>query len=170
MKAKFIGVGTVVGAIFLFMWGALLHSGLPMETQGMTALPPAAMAALKLAPMSDGVYFGQGVWAAISLQERGGRDPNDIGPMLIREVFTDLAGAFLLCLLLLAVKCKGTMERAGVLAMAATAACMENQVSDWNWYGFSAQFSILEAVDIVGGWFLLGIILSLLKNKLAPEA
>jgi hypothetical protein len=71
---------------------------------------------------------------------------------------------------MLAIKCKATMHRGGVLAMAALAAGMENQISDWNWYGFSTQFTVFEMVDIVGSWFVLGLILSALKNKLAPDA
>lgn len=170
---KFIAVGTVAGAIFLFVWGGVLHSATPLPMQGLNEFKDnaAVVEAMKANTNGNGVYFGpQGVWTAVSFFPDFADKTHDLTPMLIKEVFTDVASAFLLCLLILAIKCKSTMERGGVLAMAALAAGMENQISDWNWYGFSAQFTAFEMVDIVGSWFVLGLILPALKNKLAPDA
>jgi len=172
--AKFIAVGTVVGAIFLFAWGGALHSATPLDMQGLHEFQngAAVVEAIRAnTPGGNGIYFAkEGLFAAVQFDPRIPDRTQNIGPMLLKEVLTDLASAFLLCLLLLAIKCTGTTQRAGVLATAALAASMENQISDWNWYGFSAAFSAFEMVDIVGSWFVLGLILSMLKNKLAPNA
>jgi hypothetical protein len=163
----------MVGAIFLFAWGAVLHSMTPLDLQGLHEFKDnaAVVAALKATTDGNGIYFGpQGVWLAISFRPDMTDKTQNLTPLLIREVLTDLASAFLLCLLLLAVRCRAALARGGVFAVAALAAGMENQVSDWNWYGFSAPFTVFELVDIVGSWFVLGVILSLLKDKIAPEA
>ncbi len=171
---RFIGIGTIGGAIFLFVWGALLHSGIPLRMQGLHEFRNSAAVADAIranAPNGNGIYFGkEGIFAAVHFEPGVADRAQNIGPLLVKEVFTDLASAFLLCLLTLAIKCSGAGQRAGVLATAAMAAAMENQISDWNWYGFSMQFSIFEMVDIVGSWFVLGLILSALKNKFAPDA
>jgi len=170
---KFLAIGTVVGAIFLFVWGGVLHSATPLTIQGLNEFQNSAAVADAIranAPGGNGIYFGkEGVFAAVRFEPGVTDRTHDIAPLMIREVMTDLASAFLLCLLILAIKCAGTGQRAGVLAIAALAAGMENQISDWNWYGFSLQFSVFELVDIVGSWFVLGLILSALKNKFAPQ-
>ena len=40
----------------------------------------------------------------------------------------------------------------------------------WNWYGFSTPFIAMEALDVVGKFFIGGLILSALMKKLAPAA
>lgn len=172
--AKFTAIGTVVGAVFLFVFGGIMHSAVPLDLQGLYEFQNSATVAEAVranAARGNGVYFGkEGLLAAVHFEPGVADRTQNIGPLMVKEVFTDLASAFLLCLLVLALKCTGTLQRAGALGIAALAAGMENQVSDWNWYGFSAQFSLFELADIVASWFLLGLILSLLKNKLAPEA
>ena len=174
MKGKFIAAGTIVGAIFLFMWGGALHSGVPMDVQGLYEFQDGAavtQAVKANGQRGNGIYFTkEGLWASVGFRPDMSDKTQDLAPYFVVEIITDLAVAFLLSLLILAIKCSGMMERAGVLAMVAVAAGFENQVSDWNWYGFSARFSVFEFIDIVGAWFVLGLILSTLKNKLAPSA
>lgn len=172
MNNKFLLVGSLVGAIFLFLWGGILHSATPLPIQGLNEFRGSALmieAIRAAAGNGNGVYFAkEGVWAAVALDPGGDRTAH-MGSMMVKEVVTDLLSAFFLCLLMLAVKCTSAGSRAGVFAIAALAASMENQVSDWNWYGFSAQFSAFEAVDLVGSWFVLGFILSALRDKFAAK-
>lgn len=174
MNGKYIAVGTIVGAIFLFSWGGLLHGAVPLDVQGLYEFQDGAMVSKTVAANAqrgNGIYFTrEGLWASVAFRPDMGDKTQDMNPYFVKEIVTDLTVAFLLSLLILAIKCPGTMERAGVLAMVAVAAGFENQVSDWNWYGFSTRFSTFEFIDVVGAWFLLGLILSALKNKLAPSA
>jgi hypothetical protein len=173
MNAKFLAVGTVLGAVFLFVWGAVYHSLTPPEVQGLNAFrnKSAVMDAIKANAPHNGVYFlGQGVWAAVSFQPDLADKTQNMGPYLVKEVFTDLFSALFLALLVLQTRSSSAPGRAGALVLAALAAGMENQVSDWNWYGFSARFTVFELVDIVVSWFLVGLILAALARKLAPEA
>ena len=171
--AKFLVVGTLVGAIFLFVSGGVLHN-LPYSVQGLNEFRggPLVVEGIRAAAGNgNGIYFAkEGILAAVHFEPGVADRTANIGPLMVKEVVTDLASAFLLCLVLLAIKCTGTWQRAGVLATAALAACMENQISDWNWYGFSGTFTIFEMVDIIGSWFALGLILSVLNNKFAPSA
>jgi hypothetical protein len=173
MNTRFLGAGTVVGALFLFVWGGVVHSFTPPDVQGLHEFQnkTAVIEAVKAHTRGNGIYMmGEGVWAAVSLLPDGSDKTANLGPYLLREVCTDLASAFFLCLLVLCLNCPSHLSRAGALAVAALAAGMENQISDWNWYGFSMRFSLFELADIVGAWFVAGLILSVLRNKLAPDA
>lgn len=173
MNAKFISVGTLIGAIFLFVWGGLLHGMCPMDMQGLNEFQnkAAVIETIKANTRGNGVYIaGEGVWLAVSFLPDMADKTHNLNPFLVKEVVTDPASAFFLCLLMLCLNCPSHTARAGALAIAALAAGMENQVSDWNWYGFSTRFSAFELLDVVVGWFVLGLILSVLRNKLAPGA
>jgi hypothetical protein len=40
----------------------------------------------------------------------------------------------------------------------------------WNWYGFPSAFVGLEALDVLGKFFIGALALRVLRNKLAPAA
>ncbi|PYT08838.1 MAG: hypothetical protein DMF60_03745 [Acidobacteria bacterium] len=40
-----------------------------------------------------------------------------------------------------------------------------NMLPYWNWYGFSTSFMGMEALDLVGKFFIGGLVLSALLNK-----
>jgi hypothetical protein len=38
----------------------------------------------------------------------------------------------------------------------------------WNWYGFPSTFVAMEALDLLGKFFIGALVLGVLRNKLAP--
>ncbi len=173
MNAKYLVAGTLVGGIFLFLWGGALHTGVPLEVQGLRELTDGGpvVQALLAQTRGNGVYFSpQGLMVVVAFRPGRNDVTESIGSNLALEFAANLAQAFLLSLLTLQLRGASAAARAGGIALAAVAAGLENQVSDWNWYGFSTAFTVFELVDVIAGWLVLGLILGALAKKLAPQS
>ena len=55
------------------------------------------------------------------------------------------------------------------LLVAGCAAFALKELPYWNWYGFSVPFLGMEALDMIGKFFLGGLMLSILQKKLVPQ-
>ena len=129
----------------------------------------AVVEVLKANAPSNGTYFAaQGVVAAISFTPDMADKTQNITPLLIREFVSNVVVAFFLAWLLLGVRSKSLGGHAGFLAVMGLAAGFSILFSYWNWYEFSTGFILMDVIDVVVGWFLVGLILSAIQNKLVP--
>ncbi len=177
MNTKFLISGAVVGGLLLFVWGAAYHMIIPWEKIALSEFKdtPAIVQAVRANAPQNGMYFApQGVFAAVSFFPDMSDKTNLMGPMMVRELIKDLAVGLLLSVVLLWVGPSTVLGRARLLAMIALTAAISEYISDWNWYGFSGSFTLLSMGDIVIGWFLTGLALGGLMNKMrlapAPQA
>jgi hypothetical protein len=89
---------------------------------------------------------------------------------LIVELITDIFAAFLLALVL--TRGAVTVLRGGWWgALLGLFAWLSISASYWNWYGFPSAFVAAEGIDQIVGWFLAGLVISvLMKGSKKAEA
>lgn len=170
MNAKFLVTAAVVGGVALWLWGAVTHTLLPQvlpqplrEFKNERAMAEAVRANTA----GNGVYFArQGVMAAVSFRPDFGDKTKDLTPNLITQLVTDMIGAVLLGIAVLRLRKDSVACIAGWLAVAGLAAFALKMLPYWNWYGFSVGFLGMEALDLVGKFFLGGLLLGALAKKM----
>ena len=165
MNAKFLILGTIVGGIVLFVWGGLTHAVLPQPISEFKD-PQAVVQVIRANTAGNAVYFArQGVFTAVAFRPDFGDKTQNITSSLIIQFCTDCLSALLLCLAVTRLSANSTMGRAGSLLLLGLAAFTIKLLPYWNWYGFSTSFMGMEALDLVGKFFIAGLVLSAMLNK-----
>ena len=121
---------------------------------------------------TNGVYFARrGVFASVAFRpDFGDKTQNiasNIASNLATQFATDTIGALLLCLALAGLRPGSPLGRAGCLTLLGLVVVALKLLPYWNWYGFSATFIAMEALDIVGKFFIGGLLLAWLAKKMA---
>jgi hypothetical protein len=166
MNSKYLAVGALVGGILLFLWGGLTHAVLPAPLSTF-ANEEAVVQTLRANAPVDGVYMShEGVLAAISFSPPYGRREDRMGPYLLRQLLSDTLAAALLAFLIAGLP-GSVFGKACWAAVAGCAAFAIKIVPYWNWYGFTPGFIGMEALDMIGKFFLGGLLLAFLAKKLA---
>lgn len=169
MNAKYLLAGAIVGGIVLFLWGFVTHSALPQPMDYFKD-DQAVVQLLRANAPVNGIYFSpRGIFASVAVLPDLGDKTKNIVPNLLRQLCSDMLAGLLLAIFL--ARLPGTvMQRAGWLALAGAAAFVLKFVPYWNWYGFPVRFVGMEALDLVGKFFLGGMVLGWLMKKLVPTA
>jgi hypothetical protein len=173
MNSRFLLIGTVVTAIALFAWQTISNAVLPwhMATMREFANNDAMVEAIRANAPENGVYVSnQGILAAVALTPNLIDKTTLIGQMLGKQFVINLVVAFLLALVALRLRPTTVMGTATALAIAGLAGSALIELSNWNWYGFSASWSIVNLVDHTIQWFIAGLVLAALMRRLAPAA
>jgi amino acid permease len=175
MITKYLLIGALLGGLILFFWGFVTHSLIAenlVKTLHDFTNENAVVEAVRANAPSNGMYMSRyGVLVAVNTAP----DPADSSQLLDRtaDITSHLVREFLssaLCASLLAAalawaRTTSVLGGASLLALVALAAWTGGAVSLWNWYGFSAPFIAVDALDSVGGWFFAGLALGALKKK-----
>jgi len=165
MNAKFLILGTIVGGIVLFVWGGITHAVLPQPIREFKD-PQAVVQTIRANTEGNAVYFArQGVFTSVAFRPDFGDKTQDIAPSLMIQFCTDCLSALLLCLAITRLNANSVLGRAGWLLVLGLAAFTLKIMPYWNWYGFSTSFIAMEALDLVGKFFIGGLVLSALLNK-----
>ena len=166
MNAKFLVVGAIVGGVVLFLWGAVTHAVLPQQLHEFKDEQAIAQV-IRTNIATNGVYLSrQGVFASVAFRPDFGDKTHNILPNLLTQLVTDTLGALLLCLVLAGIRADSVIGRAGWLTLAGLAVVALKLLPYWNWYGFSPGFIAMEALDVVGKFFIGGLVLGALANKM----
>lgn len=166
MHAKFLVVGTIVGGLVIFLWGAVTHAILPQPLSAFKD-EPALVEAVRAHTNGNGVYFAtRGMLAAVSFRSDLADKTQSIAPNLAIQFGTDTLAAFLLCLVIAGLRANSVLGRARWMALAGIGAFALKELPYWNWYGFSVSFISMEALDLIGKFFISGLVLGALFNKL----
>lgn len=173
MNLKYHLIAACVGGLIIFMWGFLVHAALPFEGHAYTVVEDGGplLAAVEAVAPENGVYMTmEGLFIVkATLPDRSDKSL-EMAPYLIREGLIDFAEALMLSFILLWVRCCGTpLGRGCAAALMATAASFSNNLSEWNWYGFSGLFTLQNCLDTVGAWFLTGIAIGWLIKKMGLD-
>lgn len=89
----------------------------------------------------------------------------DMGGQLIRQVLLDMLVALLAALVVLRIRQRSVLQTAAVLLLLGLTANGLKELSDWNWYGFSLPYALVNTIDHGIQWFLLGALLAWLARK-----
>lgn len=170
MSAKFLVVGTVAGGVVLFGWGAVTHTLLP-EPFGEFKDEAAVVQAVRSSAAANGMYFArQGVFTSVAFRPDLGDKTKNIGGNLALQLATDTLAALLLCLFVARLRAPSVMRLAGWMTLVGLAVVAMKVLPYWNWYGFSAWFTTYEMLDVVGKFFIGGLLLGALGKKLESAA
>lgn len=170
MNARFLIVGSIVGGIVLFLWGAVTHMLLPWPVKEFKD-DAAVVEAVRANAPANGIYLStRGVFASVAFTGDAANKTQSMGPYLAVQFVTDTISAFLLCLLAAWIPCHCVWTRASRLFVAGLAAFTLKILPYWNWYGFSTGFVAMEALDMLGKFFIGGLVLGALMKKLSPRS
>jgi hypothetical protein len=177
-KALSITLGTLLGGLVMFVWGAAFHMVIPYGTLVFLRFSDedtVARAVSANAPRS-GVYFlpympesdpagmqaaqeklarGPFVFAAVRVGAMGDTNSYFIGQLVI-----DLLAGLLATVLLLQARPDTAPARALFMAMVGLAAWVAGSLPAWNWYAFSLVFTLGSLLDLVVGFALAGLVIS----------
>jgi hypothetical protein len=180
---KRVLLGTFVGAVVLFFWGALWHAALPFSVQalhpfsnedqlsalivagtsrsGTHAIPdvrPGADAAQTKA-REERAMKGPMVVAAVRL------GPIDYATTLSVQFGINLLVAFLGTWLVTVARPITLSGRVGFLVIVALAGWAMRSLSSWNWYSFGIDYIASELIEVVVGFGLLGVVIHKVVGK-----
>lgn len=178
-----ITLGTLLGGLVMFAWGAASHMLIPYGTLVFLRFSDedtVARAIAANAPRS-GVYFlpymSEGDPAGMqAAQEKLARGPFvfaavRVGAMgeargyFIGQIVIDLFAGLLATLLLLQARPDTAAARALFMAIVGLAAWVADSLPAWNWYAFSLAFTLASLLDLVVGFALAGLVISPLLPK-----
>ena len=174
MRGKYLLYGTLAAGLTFFVWQTISNVAIPWHTATMSEFQnnAALVQAIKAAAPTNGVYFAnQGVIAAVSFTpEMADKTKLPMTPNLAKQIALDLAAAFVLCFIVARIGARRKRDAVALVAMAGFAAVMIKELSDWNWYGFSASYAIVNIIDQTIGFALAALVIAAIYRKLTPGA
>jgi hypothetical protein len=79
---------------------------------------------------------------------------------LIVQILIQMASALLLTWLLLQTSGLSYARRVLFLAVAGLAASVIADLPNWNWWGFSGAYTVVNLIDYTITWFLAGLVIA----------
>jgi hypothetical protein len=172
MTVRFILTGTAAAGAAMSAWRMISHVLLPWHAWTTTIFTNGeqVLETVRTNAERNGVYLiNEGVFAVVDLLPGLPDRTRMIGGRLAMQLAIDLAVGFLLALALLGLNCRTVTGRAGFMAMLGVAAGAAIHASHWNWYGFGAAYTIVNALDLAITWFIGGLVLALLARGMPPR-
>jgi hypothetical protein len=193
MPASRIILATALGGVTFFLWGTISHTVIPFSDNALLGFANEEMVEQVIAANApqSGVYFmpympqkkegmteeqfeierqkadkkmQQGTFILASIRLGG---MGSMGTYLLLQLVTDLLAAFFVALVL--ARTAGTvMHRAVTAVIIGLAGYAAISLPQWNWYAFSAAFTLAELFNIVIGFLLAGLVIG--KVLEAPES
>lgn len=173
--------GSIFGAIILFIWMMISWMVLPWHcnVMGKFSNEDAVSSAIMANTPQDGVYMlpnlchekvksevradvmkkGPIVFTAI---QRDGFDVKSPKPYIISFIIQWI-GAFFVTYLLLQTRESTYWHKVWLVTIFGVAAGVLAAFPNWNWWGFSFGYAVVELFDFVIGWFLAGLALAAIK-------
>jgi hypothetical protein len=170
MRSRFLVIGTLAGAIVLFVWQFFSHEALHLPEKGLRQFPndstPAAAHAIRALSPENGVYFSQyGVIAAIDVSADYSNKLPQFTSMLIKQFVLNLGVVLILALLLDRIG-EVSLWRTGVTYGALSLAFQGFiHVANGIWYNFPISWTLGNVTDNVITFFLVGLTLAAVRRR-----
>jgi hypothetical protein len=180
---KPLALGTLLGGLALFLWGAIYHMALPFYNAAM--LPFAnedtvAQAVVAGAPqpgtyvlpnLPAGATDEQRKQGMSAIEEKAQRGPmvlafvrpgplGSFGTLLGVQLVLDLSLGLMATLILLNARPQSFGGRVLLLAGVGLAIWLSTSAPEWNWYSSGAAWALANLGEQVGGWALAGLVLA----------
>jgi hypothetical protein len=170
MRPRLIVVATLAGAIVLFAWQTISHAALGLPEKGLQVFPndstgSPAHVIRALAPQ-NGVYFSsRGVFAAIDISADYADKTKQFVPMMLKQLFVDLAVVLVLVLLVPRIGDSSIIRTGatyGVLALA-----YQGMIDTGNaiWWNFPLAWTLGNMLDQLIAFFLVGMTIAAVANR-----
>jgi hypothetical protein len=176
-RKQLLGILAATG--ILFVWGMATHVGLHGAIDAIPVLKTAqeeqVMAAVQKpdVALADGVYMGsRGLFLVVNTLADGTDVFSGLSfsQVLIVQLFICGMVALLLSLIVGQLSGKSVIQRAALLGLMGLAAGLCVCLPQWTFYGFGLKLTIVNVVDIAGGWFLSGLVLARLAQSHSTAA
>lgn len=172
-------IAALIGAVVMFIWGAVAHMFLGLGDRGMHVGTPyaATLSALKQDAKEPGIYFlpsttmdkmsDPAAQTALQAEAAGmgyawvvyapGGNPGavDMGPNLAKQFVTDFLSAWI-CAFVLAAGVFAFGKRVAIATLMGVFAWLVVSVTYWNWYLFPVDYTLGLLGKFVIGWALAG--------------
>jgi hypothetical protein len=184
--AKQLALGSILGAIILFVWSAIAWMLIPWPGEPLRSFSneDAVLQAIKENASRSGTYIvpnlpkrtpgmtDQQYNAAVqAVQEKMGRSPfvfvsvrlepfTSMAKPLVIQFFTQLIVALLATFLLLQTSGLSYKSRIIFLTVIGVIIFVGGHVDEWNWWGFSNAYMLMQLGAIVIGWFLASLVMA----------
>ena len=171
--------GTLLGGIILFIWVALSWMALPWHCATLKSFNEENSVAelIKSNTTESGIYVlphmcegntehldtTQGP-LVFSVVRRDGYDFSSPKPYIISLVI-DLIAAFFVTYLLLQMRASTYWHRVWFVTVFGIAAGILAMFPNWNWWGFSWDYTLVGFLDFVIAWFLAGLALAAITKR-----
>jgi len=177
-------LGTVLGGLIVFAWGAISWMVLPWHTATLQAFTNEAVVSkvIQANAPQPGVYFlpnprRQTTGAESTASAKSDKARMEEGPMVfgtirlvgirpdsptyyLKGLLMEMIGAFFMSWLLLTLPGLGYGARLRTITLVALTAGALTYLPDWHWWGFSAAYTAIKVLDLVIGWFLAGLVMA----------
>jgi len=173
MRLRYLVTAAVVGGIVSFGWGAVSHLALNLEGREFKAFADsnAVVQTVKANAPENGVYFdGRGLFAAVSFRQDLGQRYESLTGSFLRQLLVEMAVVLVLAWVLLRLPPMTALQTGILFGIVALAAGMEQLVPMHIWFGFPHSIIAAEGIDLIVGWFVVGLVLGTLRIRLAPVA
>ena len=174
MRGKYLLYGTLAAGITLFVWQTMSNVAIPWHAATVKEFTnnTAAVQAIHAVAPTNGVYVApEGIVAAVSFTPDMADKTKSMGPNMVKQIVIDLVAALLLCLVVARIGVGRKRDTALTLGLAGLAAGIIKEMSDWNWYGFSASYAIVNEIDLTIQFALAGIVIAwVYKHEMKGEA
>jgi hypothetical protein len=170
---RYLIQGGVLGGIVLFIWSAISWMALPFHNQNLKSFSNEILveSALKASLDKDqgGIYIlpnphkneaakkETGLFAFVAVSPQGW---GNMGLRMLIAFLFNVLGAAVVTGLLLKTGGMKYWGRVGFTVLFALAAGVVCRLPEWNWWGFSAGFVLMEFMDLLVGWFLAGLVIA----------
>ena len=180
---KSLIMGTIFGAIILFAWIAFSWMVLPWHCTPLKKFADEnSVAAIIMSNTTDdGIYVLPNLCGDEGRAEQN-MEASEKGPLVFTTVRRDgydfsspkpyiislviqLIGAFFVTYLLLQIRESTYWERVWFVTAFGIAAGVLAAFPNWNWWGFTFDYALVEFLDFVIGWFLAGLALAAVTRR-----
>ena len=182
---KQLALGTILGAIVLFLWSALAWMIIPWPGEPLRHFTSedAIVAAIKANVPRSGNYLipnepqrlpgmteeqyqkamkdaedrmnnGPMVFAAVRLE------PVSMAKAMVLGFLTNVIAVFLACVLLLQTDRLSYRGRVLFVAGLGLLVFLAGHLDEWNWWGFSTAYMMMQLGALVIGWILSGLVIA----------
>ena len=171
MRHRFLMIGTLVGALVLFLWQLVSHGALQLPERGLKAFPSDSMAVAAksiraLAPQ-NGMYFSAyGVLAAVDISGDYADKRRQFVSMMAEQLALDIAVVFIITLLMGRLGDPSVVRSGVILGALAVALMGMVDVANGIWWNYTTAWTIGNLVDHAVGFFILGMTLAALRRRL----
>lgn len=177
-------LGTILGGLIVFAWGAISWMVLPWHAATLQAFTNEAVVSkvIQANAPQPGVYFlpnprrqttaAESTASAKAAKARMAESPMVFGTIrlvgvspdspayYLQGLLVDMIGAFFMSRLLLTLPGLEYGARLRTITFVALTAGVLTYLPDWHWWGFSTAYTAIKVLDLVIGWFLTGLVMA----------
>lgn len=174
MTRRYYLLGTLAATWTLYFWGMAMHLGLHEAIQAIPVLSEVEETHLvdtiqdPEVALQDGVSMGRhGLFLVVSTLDDGTDTFSGLSfaGTMVAQLLIYLVVGLVLSVIIVKLPAATILGRASTLALVGLAAGLFTFLPQHIWYGFGLKLTVVNVLDITGGWFISGLTLAALAKR-----